>query len=149
MALDHTAVCTAISTKLAAIFTEGVRPGPVPPPQGGPYGKYWYLGRIPAREGQGTLAQSMYRERWQIGGYWPRQTEPQTMAGWEAEIAEAEEAIRTAFEGDLTLGGVVSDLEFESSSTTGVLEIEGTTTAWRVLQLELLLSDLEGEVQQR
>jgi hypothetical protein len=146
MALVHTDIVSAIRTILATTFTEGVFSGPpkgLPP--GGPYGTFWYLGRTDPPTGRETWGNVMLVSRWQVACIWPRYPERTTHDVLEAVIADAEQALRTAFRGDSTLNGKTTDLKITDSEVDLVSPETNPNSLFRSVAFELQLIDLEGE----
>lgn len=158
MPLNHAAIVNRIEAIMSGVqkgnspLFKHVYPGePLGLPVGGPYAAFWYLGRVP-KFGNVRGDIEVY-ERYQIACYWPRQPEPSTLEAFENEIADADQALQTAFRADSTLSNG-SGPPYQSSPTIDITDsavayggFPATRGAaiYRSLEFELHVLDREGE----
>lgn len=154
MAIDHQAIADRIQAILEANTTPqflAVFCGePLGLPLGGPFAAFWYLGRQPQI---GTLrGQINVTERWAIACWWPRQPERATLEAWEVSIADADQALQTAFRADSQLNAA------STTATSRFIDLTDSTVDYRSfplgaqpgalyrgLNFEILLNNPEGE----
>lgn len=151
--LNWATIIAAIKTQLegvqyngAAAFQQVIPGEPLGLPLGGPHAAFWYLGRRDSRAGRQTLGNIMYAARIQIGAFWVKQHERDTLAGLDAEIATVDTNIRRAFRGDSTINNNLTDLDI-TDSEVGFGPSPGISPSiqYRALMFELVLDNLEGE----
>lgn len=159
--INWATVMAAIETTLASVqnsasqtaFKDVILGEPMALPLDGPYCCVWYIGRTLANTSGGapaSLANVMYAARLQIMVLWPMQGERSKLGAWEADIATIDTGIRRALRADSTVNSSVTDLVITDSQLSyGDLPVAGATKGtfglYRVLQMELLLDNLEGE----
>lgn len=147
--IDHDALVTRIGTILSTAtppFTVIIG-DPYGLPLGGPYAAVTYMGRGDSGSGGMTLGQAMISERWQITCWWPRSPEKQLIEALEVAIADADEALHTAFRADSTLNSLVTYMDVGGSTVNDVAfpQSNNAGAVYRSLQFDLNLDDLEGE----
>ena len=150
-------IFTAIDGELTAVlntagdaaFVEVIHGEPIGLPHGGPYACFWYLGRTDPTNGQRkTLGNVMYAARLQIMCFWPVRPERSSWGAWEADIATIDTTIRREFRGNSIINSNLTDLEITDSDLSyGYLPIPAGTSRglYRILSMELILDNLEGE----
>lgn len=145
MTIDHSDVLDRIEAILVANstpqFQKVIVGEPLGLPLGGPHAAVWYLGR--ELDGM-TLGNAMIVERYQVMCFWPRRPELATLETFENEIADADQALATAFRADSTLNGESTDLSITDSRVDYGVFPSGNTI-YRSLEFELRVLDLEGE----
>src|SRR3990167_5011888 len=155
--LDWTTILAAIKTELEAVvnaadapaFQEVISGEPLGLPLGGPTACFWYLGRSDSGKTGGagmTLGNVMYAARIQVGVFWVKQSERDTLAGLDADIATIDTNIRRAFRANSTINSNVTDLDI-TDSDVGFGPSPGISPSiqYRALMFELRLDNLEGE----
>ncbi len=153
MALDHSDIIDAIETIMKAnsspVFNVIVGE-PLGLPPGDRHAAFWYLGRQPKFANlRGDIE---VIERYQIVCYWLKRTEPSTLEAFENEIADADQALSTAFRANATLSGHTGP-PYKSSPTLEITDSEVSfggfpsngTAIYRALEFELHILDREGE----
>lgn len=154
--LNWATIIAAIKTELEGVQYNGsaafqqVIPGePLGLPIGGPHAAFWYLGRrdtTKAAGSQKTLGNVMYAARIQVGAFWVKQHERDTLANLEAAIATIDTNIRRAFRANSTINNNLTDLDI-TDSDVGFGPSPGISPSiqYRALMFELILDNLEGE----
>lgn len=153
MTLDRTAIIDRIKHHLEAntepAFTVIVGEPLQLPVDGSPFACFWYLGNAEPPVGGMTLKKRMNVARYQVMCFWHRRIEIGALEPWEEQIQAADENLRTAFWGDFTLNGEVTDLDITDTTVDyGFFPLQVTNASqvlFRTLDFELQVRDLEGE----
>lgn len=161
--LTWSTIFDAIEAHLAAVENASSAPAfqsvvigpPAALPLGGPHAFAWYKGRTDPLHTAGankTLGNVMYAARIGIAAFWPWQPDRATHESWEADIATIDTNLRRAFRADATINSNVTDLEIlDSADTEPYVQMPqlapggATSGIYRVLEMELVLDNLEGE----
>ena len=152
--LDWPSIMRAIKDELALVQNSALRPAfasiitgePLGLPLGGPHAAFWYIGRTDSRQGPQTIGNVMYAARIQIGAFWCKQNERDTLADLDADIATIDTNIRRRFRANSTINNTMTDLMFGDSEVGfGPSPGISPTIQYRALMLDLVLDNLEGE----
>lgn len=154
---NWTTIMAAIKSELeavlnsagAAAFQEAGIGEPLGLPLGGPHAFAWYTGRRDAIHAGGagqTLGNVMYAAVIQVGVFWVKQHERDTLEALDADIATIDTNIRRAFRANSTINSNLTDLEI-TDSQVGFGPSPGISPSiqYRALMFELILDNLEGE----
>lgn len=157
MALNHATIINAIEAILVAnaspVFTV-IMGEPMAVPLGDRYACCWYTGRQ-AIYGN-VRGQMEVTETYHIACFWLRRPEPTTLETFENEIADADQALCTAFRAQSTLTNPHTE-PFNSSpclnitpsqvswGTLGRQGSAGVRDLYRALEFDLEILDREGE----
>lgn len=154
--LDWSAINAAIKLELESVNNAAGRRAfvtvgigePLGLPIGGPHAYAWYTGRrdaVHAPAGQ-TLGNIMYAAVIQVGVFWVKQHERDTLEAHDADIATIDTNIRRRFRANSTINNKLTDLDI-TDSQVGFGPSPGISPSiqYRALMFELLLDNLEGE----
>lgn len=152
--LDWPNILAAIRSELEQVqnsiggqaFQEIIAGEPLGLPLGGPIACFWYLGRSNSRQGPQTLGNVMYAAHIQIGVFWVKQHERDTLEALDADIATIDTDIRRRFRANSTINHNLTDLDITDSDVGfGPSPGISPTIQYRALMFELILDNLEGE----
>lgn len=156
MALDNSDIIDRIQAILTANTTpvfNSVQPGePLGLPVGDRHAAFWYLGR--EEVGYSNLqGQREIFARFQIACFWLRRPEAVTLEAFENEIADADQALKTAFRADATLTGTPSGPPYKSAPVLEITDSEvdyggfprNQAALYRSLMFELRVRDNQAE----
>jgi len=154
---NWTSILAAIKTELVAVLNsagaaafQSVGIGePLGLPLGGPHAFAWYVGRRDAITSGGnreTFGNVMYAAVIQVGVFWVKQNERDTLEALDADIATIDTNIRRRFRANSTINSNLTDLEI-TDSQVGFGPSPGISPSiqYRALMFELILDNLEGE----
>ena len=154
--LDWDEIFAAIKQELEGVQDKDGNPAfltvgigePLGLPLGGPHAYAWYTGRqdavhAPARA---TLGNVMYAAVIQVGVFWVKQSERDTLQLLDADIAAIDTNIRRAFRANSTINNRLTDLDI-TDSQVGFGPSPGISPSiqYRAMMFELILDNLEGE----
>lgn len=153
--LDWPVIMTAIRAEMEAVIDSSGNPAfatvgtgePLGLPIGGPHAYAWYVGRRDSiHAGRQTLGNIMYAAVIQVGVFWVKQHERDTLAALDADIATIDTNIRRAFRANSTINNAMTDLDI-TDSQVGFGPSPGISPSiqYRALMFELVLDNLEGE----
>lgn len=155
--LDWPAIMAAVKGELESVTNSAGQPAfqsvgigePLGLPLGGPHCFAWYIGRsnaVTSSGARGTLGNIMYSAHIQVGVFWLRQAERETLEVFDADIATIDTNIRRRFRANSTINNDVTDLDITDSQVGfGPSPGISPTIQYRTLMFELVLDNLEGE----